>query len=66
MNERGFSTMHVSCTYFRASMKTKHLALLAMMDLRINYSANDNDAVKDFFMLHPRKTEIHDLLFKVL
>ena len=47
-------------------MKTKHLALLAMMDLRINYSANDNDAVKDFFMLHPRKTEIHDLLFKVL
>ena len=45
---------------------TLHLALLAMMELSINNSANDDDAVKDFFMLHPRKMEIYDLLFKVL
>lgn len=50
-----FSTMHISCTYLRASMKTQHLTLLAMMDLSINYSANDRWCFQRFFYAASKK-----------
>ena len=65
MSERVFLCNAHIMYIFESFNENTTLGIISNDGFKHKLSAN-NDAVKDFFMLHPQKLEMYNLLFKVL